>query len=111
MTMASDTPATDWRAPPFDRDTIRRVWNFAQAVQGNDADLWRKDEFGAWIHRLEYCNRHSQFGWHIAELSGTHETGLASLRPLQWQNFVDQTAAVTQSRMTADGLRNVRRLL
>ncbi|MEZ5327115.1 MAG: hypothetical protein R3F19_18865 [Verrucomicrobiales bacterium] len=109
--MDSDAPATEWQQPPFDQDTVRRVWIFAQEIPGNDAELWRKDAFGAWIYRLDYGNRHSSFGWHIAEDSGNPESGLASLRPLQWQNYIDQVASVTQSRVTADGLRNVRRLL
>jgi hypothetical protein len=109
--MENDAPATDWRQPPFDAETIRRVWNFAQTVSGNDSALWRKDGFGAWIYRLDYGNRHSHFGWHIAEGTGNAESGLANLRPLQWQNYVDQIAAITQCRVTADGLRNARRLL
>ena len=109
--MEPDVPATDWNQPPFDTETVRRVWGFARKIAGNDPELWRKDEFGAWIHRLDYGNRRSQFGWQIAESAGIHEAGLASLRALQWQNYVDQTAALTQSHMTADGLRNVRRLL
>ena len=109
--MDSDAPATEWQQPPFDEETVRRVWIFAQEVPGNDAELWRKDAYGAWIYRLDYGNRHSHFGWHIAEDSGQPESGVAGLRPLQWQNYVDQVAAVTQSCVTADGLRNVRRLL
>jgi hypothetical protein len=109
--MEPDVPATDWSQPPFDAETIRRVWRIATQIPGNDPELWRKDSFGAWIHRLDFGNRRSQFGWQIAESSVITEVGLEVLRPLQWQNYVDQTAALTQSHMTADGLRNVRRLL
>ena len=109
--MEDASPATQWQQGPFDAETVRRVWNFAQAVPGNDDELWRKDAFGAWIYRLDYGNRHSLYGWHVAERAGTPESGLAQLWPLQWQNYVDQVAALTQSRVTADGLRNVRRLL
>ena len=111
MTTDHDMLATEWQQPPFDDETVRRVWEFAQIVSGNDTELWRKDAYGAWICRHDYANRHSQFGWQIAERSGTRETGLASLMPLQWQNYVDQVAATTQSHITADGLRNVRRLI
>jgi hypothetical protein len=97
----------------YDRDVIERVWQLAQAIPGNDSALWRKDEQGAWIHRLEYRNRRSQFGWEIADYAYyLRRMGVASLRPLQWQNHVDrQVAARSSSVVTADGLNNVRRLL
>jgi hypothetical protein len=97
----------------YDREVIERVWALAQTVPGNDPELWRKDEQGAWIHRLEYRNRRSQFGWEIADYGYyLRRTGVASLRPLQWQNHLDfQVAARNRSVITADGLNNVRRLL
>ncbi|MGY8691180.1 MAG: hypothetical protein ACKVHP_26000, partial [Verrucomicrobiales bacterium] len=85
-----------------------RAWENGEIVSGNDAALWRKDEFGAWIHRLEYGNRRSNYGWEILDPPGN---SFGILRPLQWQNYVDQVAAHTQSRMTAAGLHNTRRLL
>jgi hypothetical protein len=97
----------------YDPEVIQRVWCLGQEIAGNDAALWRKDEQGAWIHRLEYRNRRSQFGWEIADY-GYHlrRVGMASLRPLQWQNHLDlQVASHQHSVITADGLNNVRRLL
>ena len=100
-----------WEFSGYDREIISRVWQFASTVDGNDPELWRKDEFGAWIQRLDYGNRHSEFGWEICDTSlGRGESGIVALRPMQWQNYVDQVAAVTQSKITADGLRNVRKL-
>lgn len=46
----------------YDREVVERVWQFARTVAGNDPSVWRKDEHGAWIHRLAYRNRHSEFG-------------------------------------------------
>ena len=101
-----------WEFSGYDREIVSRVWKFAQVIDGNDPELWRKDEFGAWIQRLEYGNRHSEFGWEICDTSlGRGDAGIVALRPLQWQNYVDHVAAVTQCRITADGLRNVRKLL
>ena len=37
--------------------------------------------------------------------------GVAALRPMQWQNHLDFLVASRSSIMTADGLRNARRLL
>ena len=100
-----------WEFSGYDREIVARVWQFATPVDGNDPELWRKDEFGAWIQRLDYGNRHSEFGWEICDTSlGRGDGGIVALRPMQWQNYVDHVAAVTQSKMTADGLRNVRKL-
>lgn len=97
----------------YDREIVERVWNFAQAVPGNDAAVWRKDEFGAWIHRLEYRNRNSEFGWEIADCGFSMRMhAVAALRPMQWQNYLDFMVAERRNAVvTADGLRNARRLL
>ena len=104
--------SSQWSTPGYERGIIESVWQFAETVAGNDPDLWRKDEFGAWINRLDYGRRHSQFGWEICDIGTAPSTAmLSALRPMQWQNYLDQVAAMTQSRITADGKHNVRRLL
>jgi hypothetical protein len=96
----------------YDWHVIEQVWQSAQVIAGNDPGTWRKDECGAWIHRLAYRNRNSEFGWEIAESAYTHRGyGLAALRPMQWQNHLDYLVASRRSMMTADGLRNARRLI
>lgn len=104
------TPAPEFG---FDQQMIEHVWSLAQPVPGNDASVWRKDVHGAWIHRQDYHNRHSQFGWEIAELGFyTRRAGVEALRPLHWQNYVDfMVAARNTAVVTADGLNNVRKLL
>ncbi len=75
----------------YDRDVIRNVWEFAEVVPGNDPDLWRKDEFGNWIYRLDYGRRTSEFGWEIFDPGvGRHCQGVYAMRPMQWQSFVSQ---------------------
>ncbi len=111
---ASEEPVltSDFSTQGYDRELIESVWENGDRIAGNDPDLWRKDQFGAWMNRLDYGRRHSEFGWEICDLSGGRGSGgLAALRPMQWQNYVDQVAALTRSRMTADGLRNVRKLV
>jgi hypothetical protein len=97
----------------YDAEVVESVWQSAQVVPGNDPQVWRKDEFGAWIHRRDYRRRHSEFGWEIADYGyRMRATGLTSLRPMQWQNHVDfQVAARHQAVISADGLRNARRLV
>lgn len=96
----------------YEPDVVERVWQLAQIVSGNDPQVWRKDEFGAWIHRRDYRQRHSEFGWEIAEAGyRMRASGLEALRPMQWQNHVDfLVAARHQAVISADGLRNARRL-
>jgi hypothetical protein len=96
----------------YAEEVIEQVWEAAQRIRGNDPALWRKDAHGAWIHRLAYRNRHSDFGWEIADCAYTLRAyGLAALRPMQWQNHLDFLVASRGSFVTADGLRNARRLL
>ena len=96
----------------YDRELVERVWQTAHVISGNDPAIWRKDEHGAWIHRLAYRNRHSEFGWEIADCAFTLPgCGVAALRPTQWQNHLDFLVASRTSVVTADGLRNARRLI
>jgi len=44
----------------YERELIQSVWEFAEVVSGNDAELWRKDEFGDWIYRFDYGRRTSE---------------------------------------------------
>ncbi len=97
----------------YDGEVIHRVWAYAQIVRGSDPDVWRKDEFGAWIHRGDYGNRASEFGWQIAECGfRLRDQGVAALRPMQWQNYLDfMVADRLRAAVTADGLHNARRLV
>lgn len=78
-------------ASAYDRDVIRSIWEFSEVVSGNDPDLWRRDEFGNWIYRLDYGRRSSEFGWEIFDPGvGRHCQGVYAMRPMQWQSFVRQ---------------------
>lgn len=78
-----------YRPSGYDHEVIHAVWAFAEAVPGNDADLWRKDEFGNWIHRLDYGNRRSEFGWEVFDPGiGRHHQGIYAMRPMQWESYL-----------------------
>ena len=110
--LSAEEPVTLETRNSYDRDLVERVWQTALIIPGNDPALWRKDEHGAWMNRLGYRDRRSEFGWEIADSGFTLRAfGLAALRPMQWQNYVDHLAASNSGVMTADGLRNARRLL
>ena len=71
----------------FSAATIEAVWQKALIVPGYSK--YRKDVCGAWIHRDQYGNTNSGFGWEI-----DHKTPVAllgsdhidNLQPLQWEN-------------------------
>lgn len=85
----SSTPIAS--ASAYDREVVRGVWEYAETVPGNDPDLWRKDEFGNWIYRLDYGRRGSEFGWEVFDPGvGRHSQGIYAMRPMQWQSFVRQ---------------------
>ena len=67
---------------------------------------WRKDDCDAWIGRIEYGNRASQYGWEIDHINPHGDNGLANLRPLQWQNNVDKSDGRLKCSATAHGKDN-----
>lgn len=104
--------SSDFSSLGFDPLVIESVWENGDRIAGNDAALWRKDQFGAWMYRHDYGKRRSEYGWEICDPGiGRDGGGLAALRPMQWQNYIDQVAALTRSRVTAEGLRNIRKLV
>ncbi|HQZ27098.1 MAG: hypothetical protein KBF76_16090 [Verrucomicrobiales bacterium] len=75
----------------YERELIQSVWEFAEIIPGNDAALWRKDEYGDWIYRLDYGRRNSEFGWEIFDPGvGRHAQGVYAMRPMQWQSYIRQ---------------------
>jgi hypothetical protein len=112
MLTAEEPVSIDSRDSSYDRELVERVWQTAHAIPGNDPAIWRKDEHGAWMNRLAYRDRRSEFGWEIADSGFTLRSfGLAALRPMQWQNYMDFLVASRSSVVTADGLRNARKLI
>ncbi|MBU6303692.1 MAG: hypothetical protein KGS60_19265 [Verrucomicrobia bacterium] len=69
----------DSKEAAYSREMIDSIWAEADGIEGNDPELWRKDEFGAWIYRLDYGRHGSNFGWQIANRG-------RDLRPLHWKN-------------------------
>ena len=81
--LPSDLPATEWGFHDYDREVVARAWARAEVIPGNDDELWRKDECGAWIHRLDYGRRSSSFGWEVFDPSlGRGDGGISAIRPL-----------------------------
>lgn len=85
-----------------------QVWEKGQIVLGNDPALWRKDEYGAWIHRRDYKNTNSEYGWEVghinSELGKTDD--IWNLCPLHWKNAKKQDDLYSERRVTALGVHN-----
>jgi len=96
----------------FSQEIIDKVWQHSLAVEGNDSENWRQDEFGAWMRREDYGDRSSEFGWYLSPAwASDPPMGTAEIRARHWENYLDPAAAYTRYRITAEGLRNIRRLI
>jgi len=73
----------------YSREVVESVWEFGMIVAGNDPEIWRKDEFGNWIHRLTFGRRDSRYGWEIFDPGvGRHHQGVLAMRPMQWESYL-----------------------
>jgi len=90
---------------------IQVVWEKATSVSDRDPYIWRKDECGAWIRRLDYSNRNSEYGWEIDRIT-PHSMGgtdkINNLRPLQWENSTMRQSGPLVCVVTANGKHNYR---
>jgi 5-methylcytosine-specific restriction endonuclease McrA len=90
---------------------VQKVWEKGQIVPGNDPNVWRKDECGAWIGRTQYGNRNSQYGWEIDHITPEAHGGgdeLSNLRPLQWANNANKQDGRLTCPITASDTQNAR---
>ena len=91
----------------FSEDNVQAVWERGHPIQGNDSNVWRQDDCGAWIRRSDYGNRNSGFGWEIDHIDPTRGNNLSNLRPLHWKNNVAKGAGRTKCVVTSSGNKNV----
>lgn len=72
----------------FSETTIQPVWEKGRADDRNDPAVWRRDDCGTFISRVDY-GKQTKYGWnidHITPVSGGGGNELRNLRPLQWEN-------------------------
>lgn len=88
-------------------EIIDLVWKRGAVVDGFNPALWRKDECGAWIARLRYGDRVSDYGWDIRRIDPGGPDAMPNLRPLQWRNCVSKAGDRSAVCVTAVGDHNV----
>ncbi len=94
----------------FSLSDMQSVWEKGQIVSGNDPNVWKKDQCGAWIGRQFYGSRNSQYGWEIDHIdTNTDNNSLSNLRPLQWENNASRQDGRLSCPITANDVKNVRR--
>lgn len=92
-----DEKRKDWGSLSgrFERDMVRRIWEYAEIVPGTDAGLWRRDEMGNWIRLLDYGDRTSEFGWEVFDPGiGRRPRGVYALRPLHWRGWTERVESL-----------------
>lgn len=92
-------------------EKVQKVWEKAETVDGNDPNVWRKDQCGGWIGRNLYGNRESEYGWEVDHINPQGGDDLSNLRPLQWKNNLDKGEGRLKCPVTADGVNNVKKLV
>ena len=76
--------AVDTLTDFLDTDTAA-VWNKGRRIPGRDPFFIRADDFGNEIHRIDYGNRFSAFGWstdYIRPRAAGGTDDIWNLRPL-----------------------------
>lgn len=73
----------------FTDEIVQQVWEKATVVGGNNPNVYRKDQGGAWMSRKEFDNKESDYGWGIEYITPKLKGGskeLYNLRPIQWKS-------------------------
>jgi hypothetical protein len=90
----------------YSEETVQAIWEKARIVEDNDAAMWRKDECGAWIQRMMYGDRTSQYGWEIDLISNDDPDRISTMCPLHWRNRIRRSDGRLVCAVTAGGIDN-----
>ena len=83
-------------------ELVEQVWEKARASFDADSGLWREDECGAWISRIQYGHQNTDFGWRIENVSAGGADILENLRAFHHGNSFDRASGHPKCHVTAD---------
>ncbi len=87
MAIVAQSPSP--RCFAYEREVIENVWQNAEIVPGTDPALWRRDEFGESVYRLDYGRRDSRYGWEVYDPGiGRRNEGVYAMRPVHWASYL-----------------------
>lgn len=86
----------------IDEFLVQAVWDKARAISDQDTTQWRKDQCGAWLHRQQYDNAVSDYGWKIENVTPGGLDILENLKAFHRENTFDIENDKTLCRITAD---------
>lgn len=86
----------------FNDDMIQAVWEKGRRMQDRDPNEWCQDQCGAWLHRDQYENTTSEYGWKILNIVAGGGDELDNLQPFHWNNTFDIANGKPQCQVTAD---------
>jgi hypothetical protein len=86
----------------FNDEMVQAVWEQARAMPDRDADVWRKDQCGAWLQREQYENDRSEYGWRILKVVAGRGSGVDQLQAFHCGNGFDIASGKAQCHVTAD---------
>jgi hypothetical protein len=96
----------------FSDEMVQKIWEKGAIVMGADANVWRKDACGAWIHRASHNGKRDNpidYEWEIDHINPNGGDDISNLRPLQWKNNADKGGGRLGCSVTSKGNRNVLR--
>lgn len=70
----------------FTDEVVQEVWKKGKLLDDFDENVYRRDDYGAWIMSDEYGNRSSKFGWEIERIDPNGGDEINNLKPVQWSN-------------------------
>jgi hypothetical protein len=101
-------PHTNSHPMDINGELIRRVWDKASTIPGQDPDAYRMDVSGTWIKMKDFNDEDSVYGWTIYSVDGAqHNLGnLPKLIPLHTFNNHSLIGAMpgTSSRLLEEPL-------
>lgn len=86
----------------FSDDIIQAVWEKARGLPDTITDEWRQDQCGAWLHREQYNNAESEYGWKILSIVPDRSETIDTLQPFHYRNNFDIASAKPMCQVKAD---------